>query len=138
MTNLDSILKSKDITLPTKWYSQNYGLSSSHVQFWELDCEEGRVVKNWCFQTVVLEKTLVSPLDSEEIKPVNLKENQSWIFIGRIDAEAEAPTLWPPEAKSQLNGKDPNAGKDWGRKRRGWQRMKWLHGVTDAMDINLG
>ena len=138
MTNLDSILKSKDITLPIKWYSQNYGLSSTHVQLWELNHKEGRVLKNWCFQTVGLEKTLVSPLDSKEIKPVNLKGNQPWIFIRRIDAKAEAPTIWPPEVKSQHNGKDPDAGKDWGRRRRGWQRMRRLHGVTDAMDMNSG
>ena len=114
MTNLDSILKSRDITLPTKiWYSQSYIFSSSHVRMWELDHKEGWAPKNWCFRTVVLEKTLESPLDSKEIKPVHPKEDQSWIFVGRTDAEAEAPTLWPPDAKSRLIGKDPNVGKDW-------------------------
>ena len=79
---------------------------------WELDHKESWAAKNWCFQTVVLEKTLENPLDCKEIKPVNPKRNESWIFIGKIDAEAEAPTLWPPDTKSQLTGKDPDAGKD--------------------------
>ena len=87
--------------------SQSCGFSSSHVQTWELDHKEGRVPKNRCFQTVVLEKTLESPLDSKEIKPVNLIGNQPWIFIGRTDTEAEAPILWPPDAKNQLIEKDP-------------------------------
>ena len=93
MTNLDSILKSRDISLSTKvhLYSQSYGLSSSHVWMWELDYKEGWVLKNWCFWTVVLKKTLESPLDCKEIKPVDPKGNQSWIFIGRTDAKAEAP-----------------------------------------------
>ena len=94
-------------------YSQSYGFSSSHVWMWELDHIEGWVLKNWCFQTAVLDKTLESPLDSKEIKPVNPKGNQPWIFIGRTDAEAEAPIFWPPDAKSQLTGKGPDAGKDW-------------------------
>ena len=81
--------------------------------------KEGWVPKNWCFQTVVLEKILESPLDCKEIKPVNPKENQLWIFIGRTDAETEAPILWPPDLKSQLIGKDPDAGKDWGQKEKG-------------------
>ena len=93
-------------------------------------------LKNWCFWTLVLENTLESPLNSKEIKLVNPKRNQSWIFIERTDAEAEAPTLWPPDAKSQLIGKDPNAGKDWGR-RRGQQRTKWLDGITDSMKMSL-
>ena len=86
---------------------------------WELDHKEGRVPKNWCFQTVVLEKTLESPLDSKEIKPVNLKGNQSWIFFGRTDAEAETPILWAPDTKSRLTGKDPDAGKHWGWEEKG-------------------
>ena len=94
-------------------YSQSYGLSSSHVWMWELDPKEGWVPKNWYFQIVVLKKTLESPLDSKEIRPVNSKENQPWILIGRTDAEADAPILWPPDRKSQLTGKDPDAGKDW-------------------------
>ena len=92
-------------------YGQSYGFSSSHVQMWELDHKEGWAPKNWCFWTVVLEKTLESPLDSREIKPVNPKGNQPWIFTGRTDAEAEAPILWPPDAKSWLTAKDPNAEK---------------------------
>ena len=96
MTNLDSILKSRDSTLPTCGLSsQSYGFSSSHVWMWELDYKETWVPKNWCFWTVVLEKTLESPLGCKEIKPVNPKGNQSWIFIGRTDAEAEVPILWP-------------------------------------------
>ena len=91
MTNLDSILKSRDVTSPTN--SQSYGFSSSHVWMWELDQKEGWAPKNWCFWTVVLEKTLESPLNSKEIKPVNHKGNQPWIFIGRNDAEAETPIL---------------------------------------------
>ena len=93
--------------------------------------------KNWCFWTVVLEKTLESPLDCKEIQPVNPKGNQSWIFIGRIDAEAETPILWPPDVMNWLIGKDPDAGKDWGRRRRGWQRMRWLDGIINSMDMSL-
>ena len=96
---------------------QSYCFSSSHVWMWELDYKEGWALKNWCFWTVVLEKTLESPLDCKEIKPVNPKRNQSWIFIGRTDAEAETPTLWPPDAKKWLIGKDPDAGKDWRQKK---------------------
>ena len=92
--------------------SQSYGFSSSHVQIWEVDHKEGWMPKNWCFRTVVLEKTLESPMGSKEIKPVTPKGNQPWIFIGRTDAEALI--LWPPDAKSQLIGKDPDAGKDQG------------------------
>ena len=113
MTNLDSTLKSRDITLPTKvCLSQSYGFFSSHVWMWELDSEESWAPKNWCFWTVVLEKTLESPLDSKEIQPVYPKENQSWVFIGMTDVEAETPILWPPDAKSWLFWKDPVAGKD--------------------------
>ena len=99
------------------------GFTSSHVWIWELDHKEGWAPENWCFWTVVLEKTLESPLDCKELKPVNLKGNTPWIFIGRTDAEAEAPILWPPDAKSQLTGKDPDAGKDWGQEEKGQQRM---------------
>ena len=94
-------------------YSQSYGFSSSHVWMWELDNIKDWAPKNWYLQIVVLEKTLESPLDSTEIKPVNPKGNQLWIFFERTDAKAEAPILWPPDAKSQLIGKDPDAGKDW-------------------------
>ena len=103
---------------------------------WELDCEESLAPKNWCFWTVVLEKTLESNLDCKEIQPVNPKGNQSWIFIGRTDVEAESPILWPPDAKSWLTWKDPDAGKDW-RQERGWQRMRWLDGITDSMGMSL-
>ena len=113
MTNLDSVLKSRQYFANKGPSSQGYGFSSSHVWMWELDCEESWVLKNWCFLTVVLEKTLESPLDCKEIKPVNPKANQPWIFFGKTDAEAEAPILWPPHVKSQLIGKDPDAGKDW-------------------------
>ena len=95
--------------------SQSCFLSSSRVQIWELDHEDDWEPKNGCFWTVVLEKTLESPLDCKEVKPVNPKGNQSWILIGRTDAEAETPILWSPDAKSQLIGKDPDAGKDWGQ-----------------------
>ena len=105
------------------------------MQTWESDHKESWALKNWCFWSVVLEKTLKSPLDNEEIKPINPKENQRWIFIGRTDAEAEAPILWPPDVKSQLIGKDPDAGKDWGHE--GWQRMKWLDGFISSMDMSL-
>ena len=112
--NLDSTLKSRDITLPTKVpLSQSYGFSSSHVQMWELDHKESWVPKQWCFWTVVLEKTLESPLNCTEIRPVNPKGNQSWIFIGTTDADAEAPILWLSDVKNWLIGKDPDAGKDW-------------------------
>ena len=97
---------------------------------WELDCEESWVPKNWCFWTVVLEKTLESLLDRKEIKLVNSKGNQSWIFIWRTDAEAQAPILWPPDAKSQLIRKDPDAGKDWGQEEKGMTEDKmvgWHH-----------
>ena len=99
--------------------SQGYGFSSGHVWMWELDHKEGWALKNGCFWTVVLEKTLDSPLDSKEIEPVNPKGNQPWIFIGRTDAEAEAPIFWPPDAKSWLIEKDPVAGKDWRQKEKG-------------------
>ena len=120
MTNLDSILKRGDITWPTKVHLvKGYGFSSGHVWMWELDCKESWVPKNWCFWTVVLERTLEPPLYREEIKPVNPERNQPWIFIGRTDAEAEAPTLWSPDAKSWLIGKDPDAGKDWRQEEKG-------------------
>ena len=118
--------------------SQGYGPSSSHLQLWELDRKDGRAPKNWCFWTAELEKTLESPLDSKEFKPVNLKRNQPWILIGKTDAEAEAPTLWPCDANSQLIGKDLMLGKTEGRRRRERQRMRWLDGITDAVDMNLG
>ena len=115
-------------------YSQSYGFSSSHVWMWELDYKESWMLTNWCFWTVVLEKTLESPLDCKEIQPVHPKGNQSWVFTGRTDAEA--PILCPPDAKNWLIGKDPDAGKDW-RQRRGWQRTRWLDGIMYSMDMSL-
>ena len=99
--------------------SQSYGFSSSHVWMWELAHQESLVTKNWCLWTVVLEKPLVNSLDCNEIKPVHPKGNQSWIVTGQTDAEAEAPILWPPDAKKYLIGKDPNAGKDWRQDKKG-------------------
>ena len=138
MTNLDSIFKSRDITLPTKVrLVKAMVFSSGHVRMWELDCEEGWVPKNWCFWTVVLEKTLESPLDCKEIQQVHPKGDQSWVFFGRTDAEAETPVLWPPHAKSWLIEKDSDAGTVGGRKTRGPQRMRWLDGITDSKDLTL-
>ena len=125
--------------------SQSYGFSSSHVWMWELDHKESSVLKNWCFwiggvgllRVQDSPRLFESPLDSNEIKPVNPKGNESWIFIGRTDAKAEAPILWPPNGKNWLTGKDPDAGKMEGRRRRGWQRMRWLDGITDLMDFSL-
>ena len=99
--------------------SQGYGFSSGHVWMWELDYKESWALKNWCFWTVVLEKTLERPLDCKEIQLVNPKAYQSWVFIGRTDAEAEAPILWPPDVKSRLIWKDPDAGKDWRQEEKG-------------------
>ena len=99
--------------------SQAYGFSSSHVRMWELDYKESWVLKNWCFWTVLLEKTLESPLDCKEIQLVHPKGDQSWVFTGRTDVEAETPIFWPPEAKSWLISKDPDAGKDWRQKKKG-------------------
>ena len=110
--------------------SQGYGFSSSPVWMWEMDCEESWVPKNWCFWTVVLEKILESPLDCKEIQPVHPKGNQSWIFIGRTDAEAETPILWPPDVKNWLIGKDPDAGKDWRQYEKGTtedEMVGWHH-----------
>ena len=105
---------------------------------WELDCEESWMPKNWCFWTLVLEKTLESPLDCKEIQPVHPKGNQSWEFTGRTDFENETPIFWPPDAKSWLIWKDSDVGKIEGRRRRGRQRMRWLDGITDSVDISLG
>ena len=99
--------------------SQGYGFSSGHVWMWELDCEESWAPKNWCFWTVVLEKTLESPLDCKEIQPVHSEGDQPWLFFGGNDAKAETPVLWPPHVKSWLIGKDPDAGKDWGQEEKG-------------------
>ena len=110
--------------------SRSYGFSSSHFWVWELDYKESLMLKNWCFWTVVLEKTLEGPLDCEEIQPVNPKWNQSWIFIGRTDTEAETPVLWPPDAKNRLIGKDPDSEKDWRQEEKGTtedEMVGWHH-----------
>ena len=118
--------------------SQGYGFTSSHVWMWEVDYKESWALKSWCFWTVVLEKTLESPLDCKEIQPVYPKGNQSWIFIRRTDVEGETPKLWPPDAKNWLTGKVLNAGKDWRQEKKRLQRMRWLDGIVDLMDMSLG
>ena len=117
--------------------NQSYGFSSSPVWMWDLDHKEGWVPKNWCFWTVVLENTLENPSDSKKIKPINLKGNQSWIFTGRIDAEAEAPILWPPDTKSLLIGKAPDAGQDWRQEEKGTTQIEMVGCITDSMDMSL-
>ena len=107
-------------------YSQSYGFSNSQVWMWDLDHKEGWRLKNWYFQIVVLEKTLQSPLDCKEIKPVNPKGNQSWIFFGKTDAETEALVLWPPDAMSQFIRKDPDVGKDWRQEEKGMTEDKMV------------
>ena len=104
---------------------------------WELEHKESWAPKNWCFPTAVLEKTFESPLDCKEIKLVNPKGNQPWILIGRTDVEAEAPIIWPPNAKSQLTGKDSDAGKDWGQEEKGMTEDEMVDGITDSMDMSL-
>ena len=127
MINLDSIFKSRDITLPTKVHLvKAMVFSSSHVWMWELDYKESWSPKNWCFWTVLLEKTLESPLNSKEIKPVSSQGTQSWIFIGRTDAEAESPILWPPYAKSWEIGRDSDAWKDWRQEEKGTTKNKMV------------
>ena len=129
MTNLDIILKSRDFFHKGP-SSQIYGFSSGHVWMWQLSYKESWAPKNWCFWTVVLEKTLESPLDCKEIQWVHPKGDQSWVFIERTDVEAETPILWPPEAKSWLIWKDPDAGKDWGQEEKGTtedEMVGWHH-----------
>ena len=114
--------------------SQGYGFSSSHVWMWELDCEESWVPKNWCFWTVVLEKTLESPLDFKEIQPVHSRGDWSWVFFGRNEAKAETPLLWPPHVKSWLIGKDSDAGRDWRQVEKGTtedEMAGWHHGLDE-------
>ena len=130
MTNLDSIKKQRHPFAHKGLYRQSYGFSSSHIQMWELDHKEGWAPKNLCFWTARLQNTLESPLDCKEIQPVNFRGNQPWIFIGRTDAEAEAPILWPPDVKDWLTGKDPDAGKDWRQKEQGVtgdEMVGWYH-----------
>ena len=145
-----SIKKSYDQPRQQKHYfankgpsNQSYGFSSSHVWMWKLNYKESWALKNWCFWTVVLEKTLKSPLDCKEIKLVNPSGNQSWIFIGRTDAEAETPILWPPDAKNLLLGKDPDAGKGWRQEKGmiedemvGWHH--WLDGHEFEQALGVG
>ena len=130
MTNLDSILKSRDITLPTKVCLVKAMVFPVVMYGCELDYKESWAPKNWCFWTVVFEKTLESPLDCKEIQPVHPKGNQSWVFIGRTDVEAEIPILWPPDVKSILIWKDPDAGRDWGQEEKGTtedEMVGWHH-----------
>ena len=130
MTKLDSILKSRHYFANKGLPSQGYGFSSGHAWVWEVDCEESWAQKNWCFWTVLLEKTVESPLNCKEIQPVHPKGYQSWVFIGRTDVEAETPILWPPNAKKWLIGKDPDAGKDWGQEEKGTtedEMVGWRH-----------
>ena len=139
MTNLDSILKSRDITLPTKVcvVSFSSGFSSGHVWMWELDCEESWVPKNWCFWTVVLEKTLDSPLDCKEIQPVHSKGDQPWVFLEGLMLKLKLQYFGHLMWRADLLGKTLMLGGTGGRKRRGWQRMRWRDGVTDSMDMSL-
>ena len=116
---------------------QGYDFSSGHVWMRELDCEESWAPKNWCFWIIVLEKTLESPLDFQEIQPAHSKGDPSLVFFGRNDAKAETTILWPPHVKSWLIGKNSDAGRDWGRRKRVRQRMRWLDGITDSMDVSL-
>ena len=145
MTNLDSILKSREIALPTKVYIGKAVVFPIAMYKCENWTKEGWVSKNWCFWTVVL-KTLESPLDCKEIQPVHSRGDQSWVFFGRTDAEAETPVLWPPHVKSWLIGKDPDTRRDWGRKEKGttedemagWHHrldgheFEWTPGVGDG------
>ena len=131
MTNLDSILKSRDITLPTKAHlvkTMVFPVVIYECESWTI--KKAELPKNWCFWTVVLEKTLESPLDCKEIQPVHPKGDQSWVFFGRTDVEAETPILWPPDAKSWFTGKDLDAGKDWGQEEKGMtedEMVGWNH-----------
>ena len=130
MTNLDSTLKGRDITLPTKVHLVKVLVFPVVMYGCELDYKESWALKNWCFWTVALEKTLESPLDCREIQPVHPKGNQSWIFMARTDVEAETPILWPPNAKNWLIGKDPDAGKDWRWEEKGmteYEMVAWHH-----------
>ena len=137
MTNPDSILKSRCYFANKSPSSQSYGFSSSHVWMWELDYKESWALKNWCFRTVVLEKTLESPLDCKEIKPVNPKENQSWIFIGRTDAKDETAYFGHLMGRTDSLEKTLMLGKIEGRRRKGHQRTRWLDGITNSMDMSL-
>ena len=144
MTILDSILKSRDITLPTKVCLVKAMVFPFVMYGCELDCEESWAPKNWCVWTVVLEKTLESPLDCKEIKSVHSEGDQSRVFFGRTDAKAETPVLWPPHVKSWLIGKDSDAGRDWGQEEKGttedemagWHH--WLDGCESEWTLGVG
>ena len=127
--------------LPGEFHGQGslvgYGFSSRHIWMWKLDHKESWVLKNWCFWITVLEKTLKNPLDCKEIKPINLKGNQPWIFIGRTDAKAEAPILWWPDARTDSLEKTLMLGNTEGKRRREHQRIRWLDSITDSMNIHL-
>ena len=127
----------KSFYIIVKKLNQGYVFSSSHVWMWKLDYKESWTPKNWCFWIVVLEKTLKSPLDCKEIQPVHPKGNQSWMFIVRTDVEAEAPINCPPDAKSWLIWKAPDAGKDWRWEEKGTTKMRWLDDTTDSMGMSL-
>ena len=144
MINLDGLSKSRHYFANKGPFSQNYGFSSSHVWMWELDYKESWVLKNSCFWTVVLEKTFESPLDCKRIQPVHPKGDQSWVFIGRTDVEAETPILWQTDVKNWLIEKDPDAGKDWRRKEKGTTEDKmvgwhhWLDGHEFEQSPEVG
>ena len=137
MTDLDSILKSRNITLLTNVHVVKAMVFPVVMYGCELDYKESWVQK-WCFWTVVLEKTLESPMYCKETQPVHPKGDQSWVFTGRTDVDMETLIFWPPNAKSWLIGKDPDAREDWGQEKRGWQRMRRLDGLTDSVDMGLG
>ena len=133
MTKLDSIFKSRDYFVNKGPSSQSYGFSSSHVWMWELDYKESWAQKGWYFWTVVLEKTLESPLDCKAIQPIHPKGNHSWVLIGRTDVEAETSIFWPPDARSWLIWKDPDVGKDWRQEEKGMtedEMVRWHHGLN--------
>ena len=135
MTNLDSVLKSRDVTLLTK--AQTVKITVFPVVMYGCESWTIRAPNNWCFQNMMLEKTLESPLDSKEIKSINPKGNKPWIFTRRTDAESEAPILWPPVVKSLLTGKDPDARKDWGQEEKGMTGDEMAEGTIDSTDMSL-
>ena len=132
LKNILNLEAKRNLNFPFSYL--DFMLTSGHVWMWGLDCEESWVLKNWCFWTVVLEKTLESPLDYREVQPVHPKGDQSWVFIGRADAEAESPILWLPHGKSWLLGKDPDAGRDWGQEEKGTTENEmsgWHHWLDE-------
>ena len=138
MIKLESILKNRHYFAKKCPSSQGYDFSSSHIWMWNLNYKESWAPNNWCFWTVVLEKTLESPLNCKEIKPTHPKGSQSWVFIGRTDVEAESLLLWPPDAKNWLTWKDLDAGKGWRQEEKGTtEHERWVDGITDSMDMSL-